>query len=57
MKEEILSEKIITQTEIKALDDVFKLFTGETSATYDIRNKSFRLPNIFNIAGTSSTAS
>ena len=29
MKEEILSEKIITQTEIKALDDVFKLFTGE----------------------------
>jgi hypothetical protein len=39
------------------IDTYFKLFTGETSATYDIRNKSFRLPNIFNIAGTSSTAS
>ena len=39
------------------IDTYFKLFTGETSATYNIRNKSFRLPNIFNIAGTSSTAS
>jgi hypothetical protein len=39
------------------IDTYFKLFTGETSATYDIRNKSFRLPNIFNIAGTSSIAS
>ena len=39
------------------IDTYFKLFTGETSATYDIRNKSFRLPNIFNIAGTPSTAS
>ena len=33
------------------------ILSGETSATYNIRNKSFRLPNIFNIAGTSSTAS
>jgi len=39
------------------IDTYFKLFTGETSATYNIRNKSFRLPNIFNIAGTPSNAS
>lgn len=39
------------------IDAYFKLFTGETSSTYDIRNKNFRLPNIFNIAGTSSNAS
>lgn len=30
----------------------FKLFTGDSSATYDIKNKNFRLPNIFNLAGT-----
>ena len=36
------------------IDAYFKLFTGETSSTYDIRSKTFRLPNIFNIAGTSS---
>lgn len=39
------------------IDTYFKLFTGETSSTYDIRSKNFRLPNIFNIAGTSSNAS
>lgn len=39
------------------IDAYFKLFTGETSSTYDIRNKNFRLPNIFNIAGTPSIAS
>ena len=39
------------------IDVYFKLFTGETSSTYDIRNKNFRLPNIFNIAGTPSIAS
>lgn len=39
------------------IDAYFKLFTGETSSTYDIRSKTFRLPNIFNIAGTSSNAS
>ncbi len=39
------------------MDQYFKLFTGEASATYDIRNKNFRLPNIFNIAGTYSNAS
>lgn len=39
------------------IDTYFKLFTGETSSTYDIRNKNFRLPNVFNMAGTSSNAS
>jgi hypothetical protein len=32
----------------------FKLFTGDTSASYDMQGKDFRLPNIFNLAGTSS---
>jgi len=30
------------------------LFTGDTSASYDMQGKNFRLPNIFNLAGTSS---
>jgi hypothetical protein len=36
------------------IDSYFKLFIGENSSSYDIKNKNFRLPNIFNLAGTSS---
>lgn len=34
------------------IETYFKLFTGDPSATYNIKNKNFRLPNVFNLAGT-----
>lgn len=34
------------------IETYFKLFTGDPSANYNIKNKNFRLPNIFNLAGT-----